>query len=140
MVRFKISYTIDKNLKPEEVDVDKHKEVKITDLTGVLPDLVVADENVARKYIECFNQPKKEAAINQTFKFIKGELDRVDDMNSKLIKPEETVYYTDTDDGEPVYHMSLKDRLFFDGYHANVRESRKRVDGYLEELQRILLE
>ena len=101
MGRFKISYTLDKNLKPEEVDINESKEVKITDIMGELPDLVVADENTARKYIDYFNQPKKEQAINQTFKFIHGELDRIDDMNSKLIRPEETVYYTDDDNGEP---------------------------------------
>ena len=140
MGRFKISYTLDKNLKPEEVDISESKEVKITDSRGELPDLVVADEDTARKYIDYFNQPKKEQAINQTFKFIHGELDKIDDVNSKLIRPEETVYYTDDDNGEPIYHMALKDRLFFDGYLANVRESRKRVDNYLEKLQRILLE
>jgi len=140
MGRFKIAYNIDKDLKPEEVDVSKAKEIKITDLTGTLPDLVVADEAVARKYIEYFNQPKKEQAIDRTFKYIHSELNKVDEMNSALVKPKETVYYTDDDDGEPIYHMALKDRLFFDGYLENVRRSRKQVDNYLNELQRILLE
>lgn len=140
MSRFKIAYNIDKNLKPDEVDVSKAKETKITDLTGALPDLVVADEKVARQYINYFNQPTKEEAINRTLKYIQGELSKVDEMNIALVKPKETVYITDTDDGEPIYHMALKDRLFFEGYQVEVRQSRKRVENYLKELQRILLE
>ena len=138
MTRFKISYNISKNLKPDEVDLKKVSDVKITDACGVLPDLSVGDEKIAREWIKYFNTPEdKMRKFEMLSKSIKGTLTSLNDLNSKLVKPEEDKYF-DEELEEDVYIMPLEKRLFYDGYLQEVRVKTKSIYNRLDELKKLI--
>lgn len=138
MTRFKISYTISKNLKPDEVDLKEVRDVKITDICGVLPDLSVGDEEIAREWIKYFNTPEdKMRKFEMLSKSIKGTLTGLNDLNSKLVKPEEDKYF-DEESETDVYIMPLEKRLFYDGYLQEVRVKTNSIYNNLDELQKLI--
>ena len=140
MGRFKISYTISKNLKPDEVNLKEVRDVKITDMCGVLPDLIVGDEKTAREWIKYFNTPQdKIHSFEMLSNSIKGTLTGLNNLNEKLVKPEEDHYY-DEELEEDVHIMPLEKRLFYNGYLQEVRVKTKSIHNDLDELKKLLFD
>jgi len=139
MVRFKIGYSLDKDLKPEEVNIAEAKEIKIIDLREKLPDLIVKEEKVARAWLTYLNDSSRETAIDQHIKGIKNDFEHFSDVSMKLIRPKEDEYYDEAIE-EYVKVMDLKDRLFFDGYIAQVNKTRNNINGKLSALKNLIME
>lgn len=138
MTRFKISYNISKNLKPDEVDLKKVSDVKITDACGVLPDLSVGDEKIAREWIKYFNTPEdKMRKFEMLSRSIKGTLTGLNDLNDKLVKPAENKYFDEESETE-VYIMPLEKRLFYTGYLQEVRVKTNSIYNDLDELKNLI--
>lgn len=141
MVRFKIGYHLDKDLKPEEVNIAKSKEVKIIDIKEELPDLIIKDESVAREWLNYLNtSPDKEYEINNHIASIKSYFEKYADINTELIKPKETKYVVDDDEEYEYYEMELTDKLFYEGYKAELNRTRNNINGHLTALKNILME
>lgn len=139
MGRFKIGYSLEKDLKPEEVNIAEAKEIKIIDLREKLPDLVVKEEKVARAWLTYLNDSSREADIDQHIRGIKNDFEQFSDVSMKLIRPKEDKYYDEAIE-EYVQVMDLKDRLFFDGYIAQVNKTRSNINGKLSSLKNLIME
>lgn len=137
MVRFKIAFNIGEDLEPSEVSKEKAQEIKIIDIMGELPDLIVKNEKAAREYINYFNQPAKEKEIEKHINGIKADFEYYADISSSLIVPEKKLDYYDEEDN-PVYSMSLRDRLYYDGYLQEVNRTRGNINGKLSALRNLL--
>ena len=137
MVRFKIAFNIGEDLEPSEVSKEKAQEIKIIDIMGELPDLIVKNEKAAREYINYFNQPAKEKEIEKHINGVKADFEYYADISSSLIVPEKKLDYYDEDDN-PVYSMSLRDRLYYDGYLQEVNRTRGNINGKLSALRNLL--
>lgn len=137
MVRFKIAFNIGEGLEPSEVNVAEKGEVKIIDIMGELPDLIVKNEKAAREYINYFNQPAKEKEIEKHINGVKADFEYYADISSSLILPEKKLDYYDEEDN-PVYSMSLRDRLYYDGYLQEVNRTRGNINGKLSALRNLL--
>ena len=137
MVRFKIAFNIGEDLEPSEVSKEKAQEIKIIDIMGELPDLIVKNEKAAREYINYFNQPAKEKEIEKHINGIKADFEYYADISSSLIVPEKKLDYYDDEDN-PVYSMSLRDRLYYDGYLQEVNRTRGNINGKLSALRNLL--
>ena len=137
MVRFKIAFNIGEGLEPSEVTKEKAQEIKIIDIMGELPDLIVKNEKAAREYINYFNQPAKEKEIEKHINGIKSDFEHYADISSSLILPEKEIVSYDEDDN-PVYNMSLRDRLYYDGYLQQVNRTRSNINGKLSAVRNLL--
>lgn len=137
MSRFKIAFNIGEGLEPSEVSKEKAQEIKIIDIMGELPDLIVKNEKAAREYINYFNQPVKEKEIEKHINGIKADFEHYADISSSLIVPEKKLDYYDEEDN-PVYSMSLRDRLYYDGYLQEVNRTRGNINGKLSALRNLL--
>ena len=137
MGRFKIAFNIGEDLEPSEVSKEKAQEIKIIDIMGELPDLIVKNEKAAREYINYFNQPAKEKEIEKHINGIKADFEYYADISSSLIVPEKKLDYYDEEDN-PVYSMSLRDRLYYDGYLQEVNRTRGNINGKLSALRNLL--
>ena len=137
MVRFKIAFNIGEDLEPSEVSKEKAQEIKIIDIMGELPDLIVKNEKAAREYINYFNQPAKEKEIEKHINGVKADFEYYADISSSLIVPEKKLDYYDEEDN-PVYSMSLRDRLYYDGYLQEVNRTRGNINGKLSALRNLL--
>lgn len=137
MVRFKIAFNIGEDLEPSEVSKEKAQEIKIIDIMGELPDLIVKNEKAAREYINYFNQPAKEKEIEKHINGVKADFEYYADISSSLILPEKKLDYYDEEDN-PVYSMSLRDRLYYDGYLQEVNRTRGNINGKLSALRNLL--
>ena len=137
MVRFKIAFNIGEDLEPSEVSKEKAQEIKIIDIMGELPDLIVKNEKAAREYINYFNQPAKEKEIEKHINGIKADFEHYADISSSLILPEKKLDYYDEEDN-PVYSMSLRDQLYYDGYLQQVNRTRGNINGKLSALMKLL--
>ena len=137
MSRFKIAFNIGEDLEPSEVSKEKAQEIKIIDIMGELPDLIVKNEKAAREYINYFNQPAKEKEIEKHINGVKADFEYYADISSSLILPEKKLDYYDEEDN-PVYSMSLRDRLYYDGYLQEVNRTRGNINGKLSALRNLL--
>ena len=137
MDRFKIAFNIGEDLEPSEVSKEKAQEIKIIDIMGELPDLIVKNEKAAREYINYFNQPAKEKEIEKHINGVKADFEYYADISSSLILPEKKLDYYDEEDN-PVYSMSLRDRLYYDGYLQEVNRTRGNINGKLSALRNLL--
>ena len=137
MGRFKIAFNIGEGLEPSEVTKEKSQEIKIIDIMGELPDLIVKNEKAAREYINYFNQPVKEKEIENHINGIKADFEHYADISSSLILPEKKLDYYDEEDN-PVYSMSLRDQLYYDGYLQQVNRTRGNINGKLSALRNLL--
>lgn len=137
MVRFKIAFNIGEGLEPSEVTKEKAQEIKIIDIMGELPDLIVKNEKAAREYINYFNQPAKEKEIERYINGVKADFERYADISSSLILPEKEIVSYDEDDN-PVYKRSLREQLFYDGYLQEVNRTRGNINGKLSALRNLL--
>ena len=137
MVRFKIAFNIGEDLEPSEVTKEKAQEIKIIDIMGELPDLIVKNEKAAREYINYFNQPAKEKEIEKHINGVKADFEHYADINSSLILPEKDIVSYDEEDN-PVYKRSLRAQLFYDGYLQEVNRTRNNINGKLLALRNLL--
>ena len=137
MGRFKIAFNIGEGLEPSEVTKEKSQEIKIIDIMGELPDLIVKNEKAAREYINYFNQPAKEKEIEKHINGIKADFEHYADISSSLISPEKEIVGYDEEDN-PIYDRSLRDQLYYDGYIQQVNRTRGNINGKLSALRNLL--
>lgn len=139
MTRFKIAYNLDKNLKPEDINIKQAKQVKIIDLRKELPDLIVADEETAREWIKYWDNTDKESSIDEYIKGIKKDFTYYVNLNKELIEPKGKEYF-DEDAEEYVSVLGLRDKLFYNGYLEMCRKTEANINGKLSALKNLILE
>ena len=144
--RFRIVHYIGENLTPEEVIKHKNdvKKVKIQDITEELPDLIVENEEIAKKYIAYMNTKTPSTEINDVFDKISSKLDNLNYLNYELLKPErEIIGYTEDewdDEKTPIYsEIPLNDKLWFQGYNSEVDKYRKSIVDELNKLKKTMI-
>lgn len=139
MTRFKIAYNLDKNLKPEDINIKQAKQVKIIDLREELPGLIVADEEAAREWIKYWDNTDKESSIDEYIKGIKKDFTYYVNLNKELIEPKGKEYF-DEDSEEYVSILGLRDKLFYNGYLEMCRKTEANINGKLSALKNLILE
>lgn len=139
MTRFKIAYNLDKNLKPEDINIKQAKQVKIIDLRKELPDLIVADEEAAREWIKYWDNTDRESSIDEYIKGIKKDFTYYVNLNKELIEPKGKEYF-DEDAEEYVSVLGLRDKLFYNGYTEMCRKTEANINGKLSALKNLILE
>ena len=144
--RFRIVHYIGENLTPEEVIKHKNdvKKVKIQDLTDELPDLVVADEETAKEYINYLNTKTLPEEIKEVIDEVHSGISDLNFFNYNIVKPEPEItgYEKDeyTSEISPVYgEISQNEKLWFKGYNAEIKERSKKIRESLEELKKTIL-
>lgn len=144
--RFRIVHYIGENLTPAEVIKHKNdvKKVKIQDITEELPDLIVENEETAKKYIEYLNTKTPPTEINSIIDKVYENIIELNGLNYRLLKPErEIIGYTEDewdDEKTPIYsEIPLNDKLWFQGYTSEVDKYRKSIQDELNKLKKTMI-
>ena len=143
MKRFSIAYNIeDKEINDinDFKDIDfKDCEMKITDDTGELPDLIVTDKETAREYIRYLNKGIPEEEVDSKIMRIENLIIEMNNLNEELIRPDyEIIVDEDTEDAK--YSMPTEKQLFLEGYRHNIGNRTDSIFKELDSLKKLLLE
>lgn len=139
MSRFNLIYNIDKdNLMKKGKIEDNSNDIKIRDNDKKLPDLIIKDAEIARKYITYLNRPIVMGDYEREVNNILHIFNETYELNYNLLFPKK-VYYDEDAEEEIIIKPTGKDRLFHTGYKTEMEQYKKQIIKSLDNIKKTIL-